>query len=400
MPEFQYTARDERGEKIRGTLDAATQAEALAALAARGLFPVAMEKAKIAGGAGRVGRVSGQRMAAFYAQLSDLLRGGVPLLRALRIQREQTSHAGLKHVLDEVYRRVEEGDTFAEAMGRYPKVFGEMAINMIRAGIEGGFLEQSLNHVADYTEAQDDLKKRITGALAYPVILTVFMMVVVLVILAYFVPKFDPFFDDLRQRGELPMITEGLLATGNATKLAVPLAIPLLALGFWGFRQWGKSDHGRRRIDRAKLKLPLIGRIYEGFAVARFCRVLGTLLRNGVPILRSLEISRDAIGNRVLADAIHRATENITSGERLADPLAESDCFPRPVVEMIAVAEEANTLDTVLVDIADSLEKRNWRQLDLAVRFLEPCMLMLLGGVVLVLVLSLMLPVFKMSQLA
>ncbi len=400
MPEFQYTARDQKGEKIDGTLDAATQNEALAALSARGMFPMSMEKVRVAGGSGRVGRISGQRMAAFYAQLADLLRGGVPLLRSLRIQHDQTSHPGLKYVLDEVYRRVEEGDTFAEAMARYPKVFGEMSINMVRAGIEGGFLEESLNHVADYTEAQDDLKKRITGALAYPVILTIFLTVVVLVILAYFVPKFDPFFDDLRQRGQLPMITEWLLATGKATKLGVPIGIPILAVGLWGFRQWGKTDSGRRRIDRVKLKLPLVGRIYEGFAVARFCRVLGTLLSNGVPILRSLEISREAIGNRILADAVERSTENITSGERLADPLAASDCFPRPVVEMIAVAEESNTLDEVLVDIANSLEKRNWRQLDLAVRFLEPCMLMLLGGVVLVLVLSLMLPVFKMSQLA
>ena len=156
-----------------------------------------------------------------------------------------------------------------------------------------------------------------------------------------------------------------------------------------------KTDKGRRVVDTVKIKFPGIGPVFEGFAVARFCRVLGTLLRNGVPIIKSLDIAADATGNRIIGDAVHKASENISSGERLSGPLAASNCFPRSVVEMISVAEESNTLDSVLLDTADSLEKRNWRTLDISVRFLEPVMLVVLGGVVLLLVIALMLPIMS-----
>jgi len=162
-------------------------------------------------------------------------------------------------------------------------------------------------------------------------------------------------------------------------------------------RRWLVSEAGRVWRDRWKLRLPLVGKIFQNLAVARFCRVLGTLLRNGVPILRSLEIASDATGNRILQAAILEAAKDISAGQRLAGPLAACGHFPSTVVEMIAVAEESSTLETVLVDVAESLERRTWRQLDLAVRLLEPLMLLLLAGVVLVLVIALLLPVIKMS---
>jgi len=304
----------------------------------------------------------------------------------------------MKFVLDNVYRRVEEGETPAEAMGRYQIVFGEIGVQMVRAGSEGGFLEESLVHVADYTEAQDDLKGRIVGALVYPVLLFCFMVCVVSAILLFVVPNFEGLFQDLRRKGELPQITESLLYVSKQAKGILLVAVPLFAGVVIWFRIWNRTDHGRRIVDRFKLRSPIVGPVYEGFAVARFCRVLGTLLRNGVPIVKSLNIAADATGNKVLIDAVQRTAENITSGSRLAEPLAVSGCFPRSVVEMIAVAEESNTLDSVLVEISLSLEKRNWRALDIAVRFIEPLMLIILGGVVLFLVLALMLPVFNMSS--
>jgi general secretion pathway protein F/type IV pilus assembly protein PilC len=170
-----------------------------------------------------------------------------------------------------------------------------------------------------------------------------------------------------------------------------------MVAGGWFARRWLTTEEGRFWRDLIKLRIPLAGKIFGNLAVARFCRVLGTLLHNGVPILRSLEISSDAAGNRVLAAAIHDATENISAGESLAGPLAESGHFPPTVVEMISVAEESNTLENVLTEIANSLERRTWRQLDLAVRLLEPIMLMILAVIVLVLVIALLLPVIKMS---
>lgn len=396
MPSFCYAARQVSGDRVSGEIDGATLQDAASQLAARGLFP--LEILPIAKTAARAQRVSGAVLASFYSQLADLLRGGVPLLRAMRIIEEQTSQLGFRAILNDVARRIEEGETLSEAFGHFEATFGVMGVQMIRAGSEGGFLEESLRHVADFTESQNDLHGRIAGALAYPVILTLFMSAVVIVILGWLVPYFEPLFADLRRAGELPQLTEIVLATGNNTKIFLPIAAPFLILLFFYFRYWSATPKGRATLDLCKLKMPIAGRVYSGFAVGRFCRVLGTLLRNGVPIVKSLDISADATGNVILAEAVHKASEKIAAGERLAPPLAASGEFPKTVTEMIAVAEESNSLDTVLVEIASSLEKRNWRALDLAVRLLEPIMLLVLGGVVLVLVLSLMVPIFKMAS--
>ena len=399
MPEFKYSARNTSGQKVEGTLNAGSEAEAIASITSGGLFPVEVKAVVSAAISDRIGRVSAQRMSAFYSQLADLLRGGVPLLRSIWILQDQSSNANLKAVLDKVYRRVEEGETMAEAMMRFPTVFGEMAIQMVRAGTEGGFLEESLEHVAHFTESQDDLKNRVTGAAAYPLVLSVFMSLIVIVVLTYFVPQFDPLFEDLRAQNSLPVITEVLLVTGKSMQYLVPVGVPFTVLGIFLLFRWSKKDQGRRFFDRLKIRMPVAGKLFEGFAVARFCRVLGTLLRNGVPIIKSLDISADATGNKILGDTIQKATEHISSGQRLAEPLAASKVFPTSVVEMISVAEESNTLDTVLVGIAESLEKRNWRQLDIAVKFLEPMMLVVLGSIILVIVLAIMIPIFNMSSL-
>ncbi len=398
MPEFKYSARNASGQKVEGALNAGTEAEAIASITSGGLFPVEVKAVVSAAVSERIGRVSAQRMAAFYSQLADLMRGGVPLLRSLWILQDQSSNANLKAVLDKIYRRVEEGETLAEAMVRYPVVFGEMAIQMVRAGSEGGFLEESLEHVAHFTEGQDDLKNRVTGAAAYPLVLTVFMTLIVVVVLTYFVPQFDDLFEELRAQGNLPLVTELLLITGKSMQYIVPIGIPVAFFGIFAIYRWSKKERGRRFFDRLKIRIPVVGKLFEGFAVARFCRVLGTLLRNGVPIIKSLDISADATGNKILGDTIQNATEHISSGQRLAEPLGASKVFPTSVVEMISVAEESNTLDTVLIGIAESLEKRNWRQLDIAVRFLEPMMLVLLGSVILVIVLAIMIPIFNMSS--
>ena len=398
MPDFSYVARDADGQKVTGTIEAATRPEVLASLTARALFPVEVTGGSKVASGGRVGRVSGQTMAVVYSQLADLLKSGVPLLRAIEVIRKQTSHRVLSDVLGQVHRSVEDGATLGDGMARFPTVFGEMATSMVRAGGEGGFLEESLVRVADFTETQEDLKKRVLGAMVYPTMLAVFGTVVVICLLVFLVPKFETLFENLRSRGELPMVTEWLLAT---SKFMWPWGLMILAAGLIGIGLvqlgWGRTENGRRCKDRVKLRLPIVGRIFMDLAVARFCRVLGTMLRQGVPIIRALDVSSDSTGNRILAAVIQEATENISAGEALADPLASSGTFPTTVVEMISVAEESNTLDTVLVDIANSLEKRIWRELDLAVRLLEPIMLICLAGVVLLLVIALLMPMMKMS---
>jgi len=397
VPDFAYIARDSAGQKVSGTLTAATEREVLGILSGRTLFPVQVTASKGATAPGAKLRVRGQVMATVYSQLASLLRGGVPLLKSLAVLRDQSSNKNLKAILEEVYHRVEDGSTLADAMVRFPRAFNEMAVNMVRAGGEGGFLEDALERVASFTEQQEDLKGRTISAMVYPLLLGTAGTLVVSGLIVFFVPKFALMFERLRERGELPWATELLLWISDTSRAWGWLIILIaVGIGFW-LNIKVQTDEGRRKADYLRIKIPMIGPIFLSFAVARFCRVLGTLLHNGVPILKALEISRDAAGNKVLTEAIAKASENISAGQSLASPLAASGHFPKMVVEMIAVAEESNTLDKVLVEMADDLEKRTSRQLDLFVRLLEPLMLIGLAAVVLVVVIALLVPVIKMS---
>jgi len=397
MPDFSYTARTSAGEKVTGTLAAATRRDAVAMLAAQSLFPVEVESRTSDANGRTVRRVPAQLLSTTYGQLADLLRSGVPLLRALEVLQRQTSHAGLASILGEIHRLVEDGATLAEAMGRFTHIFGEMPVSMVRAGGEGGFLEEVLARVAQFTETQEDLRKRTLGAIAYPAFLMVVGAAVVTVLVVFFVPNFEGLFAQLRKRGELPVFTDWLLAVSWVLRKHGLWVLGGAAVGVWLIRRQLKTEKGRTWWDALRLRIPLVGPIMLHLAVARFCRVLGTMLRNGVPLLRSLEISSEATGNRVLTTAIRAATENISAGQPLAGPLGACGHFPMNVVEMIAVAEQANNLEPVLLDIADGMERRTWRRLELAVRLLEPILLLVLAAVVLVVVIALLLPVLKMS---
>src|SRR5690606_9333901 len=220
-------------------------------------------------------------------------------------------------------------------------------VNMVRAGAEGGFLEEALERVAMFTEQMEDVKARTAGALAYPMFLATAGVLVVTILMVFFVPRFALIFDRLRERGELPAMTDWLLWFSDSLRAWGWLILIILVIAVFIVRGRLATERGRRLWDRMKLRVPGAGPIFQNLAVARFCRVLGTMLRNGVPILKSLDIASEAAGNRVLAEAIQRAGENISSGERLASPLRASGYFPPNVVEMIAVAEESNMLDQV-----------------------------------------------------
>jgi len=398
MPEFSYIARETSGEKVTGTVSADNQRDAMGALASRSLFPIEVSADSPVVEDKRIRRVPAQLLATTYGQLADLLQSGVPLLRAIEVLQNQTSHSRLKHVLGQVHRQVEDGSTLAEAMTRFDHIFGEMAISMVSAGGEGGFLEEALSRVAEFTEAQEDLKKRTLGAVVYPVFLAVFGFLIVTALIVFFVPKFEDLFARLDERGELPALTGWLLWSSEMLgRWGIWMVLAAIG-GFWYFRRWLATESGRFWWDRTKLAMPLVGPIFLSLAVSRFCRVLGTLLRNGVPIIRSLDISSAATVNRVLAAAIAEATENISAGQTLAEPLAASGKFPPTVIEMLAVAEQSNNLEKVLLDVADNLERNTWRRLDLAVRLIEPILLAGLASVVLVVVIALLVPVLKMSQ--
>ncbi len=398
MPDFAYVARDSSGQRVTGSVAAGSEREVLSILSGKSLFPISVTVEKAQSSPLGRKRVSGQLMATTYSQLASLLRSGVPLLRSIHVLRHQTSNARLREVLDDIYRRVEDGSTLGEAMSRYPRVFSEMAINMVRAGGEGGFLEDALERVSQFTEQQEDLKSRTAGALAYPVFLAIIVSLVVGGLIIFFVPRFAAMFDSLRQRGELPAMTDWLLSFSTVLRRYGIVVVAAFAVVVVVLKQQLETERGKWWRDFVKLRLPMLGPVFTSLAVARFCRVLGTLLHNGVPILRSLQISRMAAGNRILSEAVAKASENISSGQSLAAPLGRCEHFPMTVVEMISVAEESNTLDQVLIEIADGLERRTVRRLDLVVRLLEPMMLLVLAIVVLCVVIALLMPVIKMSS--
>src|SRR5262245_47342878 len=398
MPDFVFEALGKTGDRNNGTLTATSEREAALMLDARGLFPVRIVKAKDKATATSGRRVKGRIVSAFYAQLADLLQSGVPLLRSLDILEKQTSNQALGFALREVRAKVADGATLADAMRPFPKVFNELAVSMVRAGQEGGFLEDVLRRIADFTEHQEDLKAKVIGSMAYPVLLGVIGFVILNVLVIFFVPNFEPIFAKLKEKGRLPGLTTFIIGLSHFMIDNWWWMVPTAAGVIVGFLYWKRSPTGRIMFDRIKLRVPVAGKLVLSLALGRFTRILGTLLANGIPILRSLEIAKDSTGNRVLAEAIHESAENITAGQKLAAPLRRCKYFPSDVVEMIAVAEESNSLEKVLVDIANALEKRSARQLELFVKLLEPFMLLFMAAIILVVVMGLLLPVFRMGS--
>jgi general secretion pathway protein F/type IV pilus assembly protein PilC len=402
MPEFHYQAKNPRGMLVEGAISAAGRREALAALTAKSLFPLRVTDARPAGASlqrWRLARsISAEVLADNLSQLADLLNNGVPLLRALDVLASQTRHEALAEVLADVRSQIADGSTLDEALARHPRVFSDLVVNMVHAGGAGAFLEEALQRTADFLVMQEELKRKVKGAMAYPVFLAVTGLVVTIALVVFFVPKFAELFAKLEAQGGLPWATSALLWLSDFTsRYGLLLAAGLAALAY-GATRLAATPRGRYALDAARLRLPLFGPIAQGYASARFCRVLGTLLRNGVPLLKSLEISSRATANLVFAETIRSSAENVSSGDRLADPLAESGLFSPQVMAMIRVAEEANNLDHVLLHIADRIERRNGQQLETLVRLLEPAMLLAMGVVMLFVIVALLLPVFDMSS--
>ena len=399
MAEFTYTARNAAGKNTSGVIVAGSKREVFSLLRERALYPMRVDEAR---GPVRLWpkskRIKAELLANNLTQLADLLQNGVSLMAALHVLVEQSSHEVMTEVLTDVRDKVAEGVPFDAALARHPEIFGELAISMVRAGSEGAFLEDALKRTADFLEMQEEMKGQVVGAMAYPAFLAVAGGLVTVVLIVFFVPKFAELFESLKKGNGLPGPTVALLAISDFLgAYGLFVAAGMVGLFFW-LRKRLQTESARFLVDKYKIKLPAVGPIFLSTALSRFCRVLGTLLTNGVPLLRALEISSDATGNRVLAEAISSSAKNISSGETLSRPLQECGLFPKPIMAMISIAEESNNLEKVLINIADGIDRRIGRQLNVMVRLLEPSMLMILGAVVLFVLTALLLPVFEMSS--
>ncbi len=400
MPEFAYIAKDTRGSRVQGTISASGRREAFMALTGKSLFPLEVHDAVAAPAwsnpLGR--RIKPDVVAANLSQLGDLLSGGVALLKALNVLADQAPQPAMKEILIQVRDAVADGTTLHDALAKHPQAFSDLTVNMVRAGSAGAFLEEALERTGEFLTRQQELKSKVKGAMAYPAFLAVAGLAVTVALIVFFVPKFSELFAKLEQQGGLPWATQMLLGLSDALSRYGILILAAIVGLFAAVRHYANTERGLRQIDAARLKIPFLGPVVQGYAVARFCRVLGTLLRNGVPILKSLEISSRATANRIFADAIEASSENISAGDELATPLAASGLFPPSVMAMIHVAEEANNLDHVLLLIADRIERQNEQRLDVLVRLLEPILLLVMGMLMFFVIVALLLPVFDMSS--
>jgi general secretion pathway protein F/type IV pilus assembly protein PilC len=388
---YHYVAKTVAGEEVAGAIQADSEAAVVRALDERRLFPVHVMIEREAVRTLRGRRVRGRDVGVMYGQLSDLLKADVPALRALQILARATVSKPLAAILAKVSEDVAAGKPLAEAMGANPKVFTALHIAMVRAGERAGFLEDVLANLAEFMERQDELRNKVLGAMVYPMLVATVGITIATVLLVFLVPMFGPLFQGM----PMPLPTKILFGASSLVRSVWPLVLMLAGvavIGSWGFV---KSEYGRRWWDAWRLKIPVMGRAARLIAITRFCRVLGTMLKNGVPVLQALAISKDATGSIVLADSIEEAAENVRAGETLAEPLKASGYFPADILEMVAVAEESNQLEKTLLQIADTVERRTNRQVDLAVRLIEPLILVAMAAGVGFFGIALVYPIFS-----
>ncbi len=398
MPSFSYKAVNDSGAPVTGVLTAENYHVALRMLEEQALFPVKVSEGT---GDGAIGGSSGKRvklaqLTTFYSQLADLLRAGVPMLRSLDVLSRQATGGSLPQIVKELREDVAGGKSLADAMVKHPHAFSHLDASMVRAGEEGGFLEDVLERIAIFTEKQDELRNKVIGAMIYPSILVFAGGGVVLLLMLFVVPKLR---DQLRPE-TFNFLTVAVFGTCDVLMnhyLALLVVVAGLVLGV---STWMKTDQGKLLSDKFRLKAPLVGKIFTMVAICRFCRILGTMLHNGVAILQALKIAKDSAGNQILVSLIEEAGDSVRKGAPLSDPLRKSGLFPLAVVDMIAVAEEGNNLETVLVQIADTNEARTARTVDLAVRVLEPILLVIMAMAVFCIALGLLLPILTMGAVA
>ena len=407
MPLFQYKALQANGVMAEGQLEAAGRQEAFAQMAGLGLRPVSLsEKAAAGAGTGfalpaalaslsfrrRSTKVSGRELENFTRLLSSLLAAGVPLSRALVILHKESSSPAASAEWKGIHDLVVDGMSLADAMGKSPETFPRVYTAMVQAGETGGFLDLVLAQIADFQAREKELRSKVMTAMLYPTILFVLAIGVLIFLLTFFIPRFQGIFKGFG--ATLPLATQIVIGVSNVVRGYGAFVV----VGFL-LRTWFTSEKGRRTWEGLMLRSPVLGPLVAEFAMARFCRMLGTLLGAGVPLVQGLSVARKSIGNQILVDAVSQSIERVQQGGQLGASLAESrGLFPSSVVEMISVAEESGRLDQELVRIANVTEGDLDRELKTAVALMEPMMLFFIAAFIGTIFISMVLPIFTLQD--
>jgi type IV pilus assembly protein PilC len=405
MPTFQYEAMDQTGKTVKDTIEATTQEEAQQLIRQKGFFVTSIgertktkAKAKKKGRKKKksftIGKIKPKQLCTFTRQLSTLQDAGLPILRSLKILEGQCKPGVLKNSLGDVVEDIESGLTLSEAFAKHPKAFDRLYCNMVRAGEAGGALEAILQRLADFKEKSQSLKRKIKGAMVYPIVVITVAVTIVGFILYFIIPKFEAIFEDFGV--DLPKMTVVLI---SASKFVVEYAPACIAAPFVMFiiiKLLYKTKIGSYVLDWIVLRIPVMGQIAGKSTVARTMRTLGTLVTSGVPILESIAIVRETADNAVFERCFERIYDSIREGETISVPLKQSRLVDDIVVNMIDVGEETGDLDTMLNKIADNYDEEVEVLVETLMSLLEPLMIVVLGGIVGFIVIALFLPLVQL----
>ncbi len=398
MPSFRYEAIDANGNLVRGRIQAETESQVVERLARenqRVIYIRMEDELRRARFALSLGRVRDRDLLVFTRQFATLLRAGVPIIRGLDSLRAQTVNPALKSIISEVRQNVVGGMGLADAFARHPKVFSPLYVSMVRVAEATGNMGEVLDRIASFIDSEMTIKGRIKGALFYPALVLVIAIAVLIILFFVVMPTFKGMFSEMG--AELPWITR--IAMGlTEWLLHWWFAIPLFAIALLLFYYvYSKVPGGRYQIDLLKLRLPLFGHLVQKMAISRFARTFSTLLGAGVPILNSLEITKNVVGNSVFAAVLNAVKENVRDGYKLSHPMANYDIFPNMVVQMVDTGEEAGNLPEMVEQVALFYDEEVDRSIKALLSLMEPTMIILLAGVVAFVAFSIYLPLFKMA---
>ncbi len=399
---FEYTSRNSSGKLVKGKVAAASEGVAAAKLTGMGLTPVSLYETTQGTGLQREISLGGfgtgvslKDLAVVTRQLSTMIASGLSLLRALTILSEQTANKHLASVLVTVVHEVEAGGSLSDSLGRHPKEFPPIMVNMIRAGEVGGFLDGALDSIAVNFEKESKLRSTIKSAMAYPVMVLALSVIAVILMLLFIVPIFKTMFEGLGS--ELPLPTQMLVTLSASMVYVLPvLAVAAVIFSVW-WRNNKNTDQVRSFVDPIKLKLPIFGALMKKIAVARFTRNLSNMIGAGVPILQALSVVGDTSGNWVLSEAAKRVADSVRQGKSIAGPLSEEPVFPPMVVQMIAVGEDAGSLELMLAKVSDFYDAEVQATTEALTSLIEPLLIAFLGVVVGGMIIALYLPIFSIA---
>jgi len=424
MPKYNYVAMDSKGKETKGTLEVASQNEAIGRIRDMGFYPTkvvedkgggkpadtaAKKAAKKSGSKGSAlnfqinipglsGRVKSKVLTTFTRQLATLVQAGLPLLRGLRVLQKQEKNVNLKNIIGELGTAIEGGSTFSEALAQHPKVFNRLFVNMVKAGEIGGVLEVVLRRLSEFMEKAQKIKGKVIAAMFYPCAVMVVATTIMGVLMVVVIPKFKEVFQGTLTTGKMPAFTLFVLAVSDAIRLHIGWTALALLVVFILFQLAIHTKIGRRLFDQFKLKVPAFGPVISKVAISRFTRTLGTLVSSGVPILQALTIVKETSGNVIIAKAVSDVHESVKEGETITAPLEASRVFPPMVISMVDVGEQTGALPEMLMKIADNYDEEVDNAVASMTSLLEPIMIIFLAVIVGSIVIAMFLPLIELMS--